>query len=175
MKSILVTGFGPFSEISANPSEFLAENCNAPYRILDVSYDTVDFWVENLDPNKYDVILMLGYANRPTITPERSASNVASGIPDIHGDTRNGQIIPGGISKRTGLLWTQDLLAKLSGYPEVSISNDAGTYLCNYLYFKVSEHCKRATTGFLHVPSFDVIPAETQLKILGEIIRYSTA
>ena len=64
---------------------------------------------------------------------------------------------------------TRDLQA--SGFEWVDVSNDAGEYICNYLYYKSSvilDDC--ADVLLVHVPLFKTIPEEVQLRTLDYLV-----
>ncbi len=163
---IAITGFGPFGQDTYNPTESLvgaltSEDRELVGRVFEVSRQAVDDelfpWLEETNP---DAILSLGLAGgRTALAIEAIAVNrVDFGIPDVRGQQpKDGLIRPEGptayasgisVDKVTAI-WTE------SGVPGY-ISYSAGTYLCNYLYYRTSDWCVKAGPGhraaFIHVP-----------------------
>jgi len=58
MNKLIITGFGPFDDVSANPSEHLIRKLEqdgefeATYIILNVAVDDVERFYSSLEPNK---------------------------------------------------------------------------------------------------------------------------
>jgi len=57
---------------------------------------------------------------------------------------------------------------------QVTISTDPGRYLCNYVYYKALLHQQSQAIPlhslFIHVPSFEVISKDQQVKIIQQLI-----
>jgi pyrrolidone-carboxylate peptidase len=55
------------------------------------------------------------------------------------------------------------------------LSTDPGRYLCNYVYFKslllLAQHNRERKAVFVHVPPFEVIPIDTQVALIAELVR----
>ena len=167
-----VTGFGPFGNVTKNPSGRLAEGCGRPFEILEVAYEAVDAFVEALNPEGFDTLLMLGVAvSRTHITPELYARNWKGETPDVRGVS-----IPGPIEEDEPLLlpstlWNAHLVAGLSVHPGVFASLDAGSYLCNYLSYRALRRFPQKRVGFLHVPPFERVSERGQAEVLSEILN----
>ena len=50
-------------------------------------------------------------------------------------------------------------------------SVDAGTYLCNYAFFRAVSRFPDKLVGFLHVPPFEKLPREEQTRRLTELLE----
>jgi pyroglutamyl-peptidase len=181
---VLVTGFAPFAGRSSNPTEELImalrkEGISVPVSltlktlILPVTYDTsVEMLLKSIHEFSPDVILSFGQAaKREGIELERIAINcIDSELEDNQGKIIQDQKI---VEKGEDGLFTTFHLPKLkidlaqAGF-KVEISNTAGTYVCNLIYY----HALRETRGsvsrclFIHVP---LSPAPQ------ELIRFTEA
>ena len=147
--NILLTGYGPFLRNKTNPSGQVSSALNGV--VLEVSYAKVASFLEREDS---DFLLSLGLhaqATQPRLEV-RAQNKVNRVTPDVYG------IIPKDyeIEKEEGDLATlvdiPELYAHLikKGFP-CSISDNAGTYLCNYLYFKALKK-KKGNALFIHFP-----------------------
>ena len=167
---MLVTGFGPFGEIVDNPSSILAIASGKPHRILTVSYSAVDEFLAHLDPDSFDDLFLMGVAaGRSYVSLERLARNSIDGIPGSDGQTRSkGPIDVEAPERLEGTLWSPQQLAAASG--DLVVSNDAGGYLCNYIYFRALQRFPGRRVGFLHVAAFDRVSKDRQLVIIRELL-----
>lgn len=168
---ILLTGFSPFGEEKINPSFEAIKNIDKNYKgnkidIIEVDTvydDCVNQVLELHNKNEYDVILMFGQAGgRKGITPERVAINIKeASIPDNYGKLYNNEIIdiegPDGIFTNINI---NHLVSNLkSNKIDAFVSNSAGTYVCNNLYygilFYILRHKSNTRALFTHVPFID--------------------
>lgn len=153
MKTLLLTGFEPFLSFTVNPTMKIVEELNGQhigdYQIVGNTM-TVDFkfsasqLIDLIKDIKPDAVISLGLAGgRNKITPERIAINVKDGAAD------------------KGYLSTlpiRSMVEKLIelGYP-ASISNTAGTYLCNNVMYEglhyTATNNLRVPSGFIHIPT----------------------
>ncbi|MEN3336120.1 MAG: pyroglutamyl-peptidase [Blastocatellia bacterium] len=168
-KKILLTAFEPFGGETVNPSleAMLAmtgvEFPGAVLTVLELPVDrfrAVEMTSARLRLLRPDAVIMLGLAiARYRITPERVAINVDDyRIPDNAGNQPAGEpIIEGG---PVGYLSTLPIRAiterLLKARIPAAISNTAGTYLCNRLFYGVMHviATEQLPTlgGFIHVP-----------------------
>ncbi len=168
---ILVTGFGPFAATDDNPSAVVAELLGWPFAVLPVSYEEVDDWHESNLQEPPEVLVHLGYAKRLRITPERVAKNQIGSSPDVHGFCKPGPISGLG-ADLVGNLWQVALRRSfIEGITEWS--DDAGDYLCNYIYYQSLRRLPHCRVGFIHLPGFDVIPRETTVTEIRNLILQS--
>lgn len=169
MKKLLLTGFEPFLSFTVNPTMRIVEELNGQHidnyeiygRVL-----TVDFassgkellaHIEEIDP---DAVISLGLAGgRYKITPERIAINIKDGAADNEGHTPIDESIqmegePGYFSTLPIRQMVNKLLEE--GLP-ASISNTAGTYLCNNVMYEGLHYAKTnkpdMSAGFIHIPA----------------------
>ena len=167
-----VTGFTQFGGFAVNPSALLAESCARPFELLEVSFAVVDDFLERLAsrPESFDRLLMLGLrAGGATIEAERLARNHVGDGPDVRGEIRGpGPVEPGGPKTLAGTLLNDDRDAR------PAFSDDAGCYLCNYVYYRALRLLPDKRVGFVHVPPQEVIPIDeqrTELALLLDAIE----
>jgi pyroglutamyl-peptidase len=159
-----VTGFGPFPGMARNPSAELARRVAASPRwrrlgidaqslILPTTYAALNQVLEPaLRRAPPHAVLMIGVAGRTRhIRIEGRAVNRASLMPDAAGQRPDSPTLAKGPASRRLRLSPVPLRALLRrhGIP-CRISQDAGRYLCNALYY-------RALAGprpvlFIHIP-----------------------
>lgn len=167
MVKILVTGFEPFAGDETNPSQIIVSqldnmgitNGKVFGEVLPVDADKaiaiIKSKLSNIQP---DVVILLGVAKgRAAITPERVAINIKDyPIADNGGN----QPIDTAISERGenayfSTLPVKSIIANLNDAEiPAAISNTAGTYVCNHLFYCVSEYLKATSIrcGFIHIP-----------------------
>jgi pyroglutamyl-peptidase len=169
MKKLLLTAFEPFGGESINPSVEAArairgvhfEGAQVETLVLPVvRFDAEAAALERIRTSKPDIVIMLGQAaNRARVTPERVAINVDDfPIPDNDGNLPPCEpIVEDGPVGYFSTLSIQSIVAELKTRRiPAAISNSAGTYLCNRLFYRVM-HCiatedLRIQAGFIHVP-----------------------
>ena len=172
----LITGFDPFGEHAFNPSLALLRRLRAApprdsfahfaFAHLPTEFDTSRArLLAALDAEKPDIAIMFGLAaTTPTIRLERVALNLDdAAIPDNAGKLRRGTpILPDAPLARMTDVDVNALRDKLDGHGfEVVVSNHAGAYVCNHVYYAALHHLATqpwATTAkspqalFVHVP-----------------------
>jgi len=168
---IIITGFKPFMSHDVNPTEEIISILpgqiygNEIIRLLlpvefDNSFDVLKEAIIKYKPN---VVIALGLAgNRKAISLERVAINVDhSTAPDNIGNTPNHKtIIKSGMNAYFSTLPLDDIVLKLKQKNiNVEISNTAGTYVCNNLFYHlmnyIEENNLNIKAGFVHVPLMD--------------------
>ncbi|MBE0701501.1 MAG: pyroglutamyl-peptidase I [Acholeplasmataceae bacterium] len=170
MRKILLTGFMPFCDQEINPSYEAVKKIkdyveSARIYKLEIpvvfkkSLDTVLDAIRKINP---DVVILIGQAGgRKDITPEISAINmINANMPDNEGNQPRGvKIRDEGKDLYLSTL-PNELIIKNLGLHEIpaSLSEDAGTYVCNYLLYGVlhfintTPSYSRIKCGFIHVP-----------------------
>ncbi len=163
---LLVTGFGPFGTFDTNPSWEAVRvldgmtfgRCVVRTAKLDVVYaNAADQLREAIRQAKPDRVLCLGVAAGDHLRLEVTARNRdTSTFPDNAGEVRaNVPIRPDGPALLPSRLRVKTLLERLTqeGY-EVRLSEDAGGYLCNHVFYRlVDDLPDDRVAGFVHVPS----------------------
>lgn len=163
LKRILLTGFEPFHKASLNPTEEIVNQIEHPALIAKVVLPVVFGESSNLicaliDEYQPDVVVSLGQAEgRTDISIERVAINLDDArIPDNAGKTPiNQPIIVGGPAAYLSTLPIRELVTTLnSSGIKASISNSAGTFVCNHLFYAMQHHLaeKEMQSGFIHTP-----------------------
>ena len=168
--NILLTAFGAFPGVECNPTEIVLEKCielevdssafQLTRAVLDVSYHrSIEQLYELLNEHEaFDIVIHLGVAiSSDEIRLERQAINQRSAkIPDIDGVKSNEVPIMARlpieyIVQTTSPLEALEQKLKKKGIP-VRISQDAGKYVCNNIYFASLLWQKNAI--FVHIPAF---------------------
>lgn len=186
---LLITAFGPFQEFTKNPSELVLKewikkgvvqqnrNFDITIQIIPVSYRSVDEFQEIWKNNNFDLIIHLGVAsNENKMRLELVAKNLKSGK-DIDGVApKSLPIIQGAQDAKTQIQFS--ILSQLCAkYPsKIRISDDAGTYLCNYIYYKSMMNSKLETKVlFVHIADFinnpESVNLEDQTNILNDLLQ----
>jgi pyroglutamyl-peptidase len=183
---ILISGFHRFGEHHHNPTAILIEalqekkiaippNVSITGIILPVtfknSFNQLQKKIEEIDP---EFIIALGLAaTRESIDIERIAINcMDASIPD------NDQFLPkdesidlNGQEAFFSTLPIREIEMALKQIEiKTTISNSAGTFVCNYLFYQLMKHYPQKKCGFIHVPDFSKISQELQMRALEEIL-----
>jgi pyroglutamyl-peptidase len=169
MKRLMLTAFEPFEKERINPSLEAAREMKGvefPGTVLHVvelpveRFSATERALQSLTELQPNIVIMLGVAiARFRITPERVAINVDDfRIPDNAGNQPSGEPIvddgPVGYFSTLPVRAIVDRLSK-AGIPS-AISNSAGTYLCNRVFYNVMHYISTeglsTVAGFIHVP-----------------------
>ena len=162
---ILITGFDPFNNETINPAFEAIKKLNSSYDDIEItkleiptsfsrSFETIKKEIAK----GYDAVIMVGQAGgRKEISLEKVAINyIDAKICDNDQYLISHQVInPNGREAyftTLPILHLQHLLEK-NAIP-VKISYTAGTFVCNYLMYKVLEYLSssKIKAGFIHVP-----------------------
>lgn len=167
MGQLFVTAFGPFDGFEENPSEVIAASLRGICtQTLPVSFRAVDAFIEKGLPPKHDRLLMLGVcAHASKARLESAARNRVSSKPDIDGCIKEGTVCDG----PEELYGT--LFVNLAENEWREVSSDAGTYLCNYIYYLALFRMPDVKSGFLHVPPTKAMRIEDQIANVSSLIR----
>jgi len=180
LRTLLITGFGPFPTAPFNPTAMLVRRLAREYRpaVTDVrivshvfrtSYAAVDDDLPVLiRKHRPDAILMFGLAARtPHLRVETLARNALAAAADVDRNKPAARRIavdgPDVLALRTP---TRRLLAaaRAARVPAAS-SRDAGRYLCNYLCWRATVALEKADgprlAAFVHVPLVRRAPVPT--------------
>ena len=164
---LLLTAFDPFGGASVNPAleavKLVGKVDGVDIIKLEVPTvfgRAVEIVTAAIDEHKPDAVLCVGQAGgRPDLTPERVAINVDDArIPDNGGNQPvDVPVVAGGPAAYFSTLPIKAMAAKIreAGLP-ASVSNSAGTFVCNHLMYGVlhhlAQHCPNVRGGFLHAP-----------------------
>lgn len=188
---ILLSGYGPFEGVEENPSWLAVEPLDGTliggYDVRVVELPVL--WDEApslylAEYSRLQPVLAIGAGvamGETLIRLESKAVNWAYGE-DVNGTFKPGRRIdpdePDALYSTLPLESLRVLLEEAE-YP-VGISEDAGTYLCNYLFFKIMQRValepaeRLVLGGFVHVPGQEVvsIPEMTEAweRMLGALV-----
>jgi len=170
MKKILITGFDPFGGEKINPAYEAVKKIPgmiAGAEVIKLEVPTVfgasiDAVTEAIDAHQPDIVLCVGQAGgRFEMTPERVAINIDDArIPDNAGNQPlNVEIKHDGAPAYFSTLPVKAMVEaiKAAGVP-ASLSNTAGTFVCNHIMYGVLYHLAtheeyaHVVGGFMHVP-----------------------
>jgi len=179
MKKILLTGFNAFGNIKVNPSEVIVKEIAHRSRlitdyklyseILPTEFinagEKITELIENIKP---DIILNMGVAEKETtLSIERIALNLNDTLePDNAGYIPKGLMIKDCNENAFFTNFPTNDICKLlenKNIP-VKVSNHAGTYVCNHVFYLSFYHSNKIginpLIGFIHVP----LPREYRAK-----------
>jgi pyroglutamyl-peptidase len=170
LRTILITGFGPFPGAPVNPAGLVAARLVRRRRpalagtrrvahVFATRYDAVDRELPALlTQQKPDIVVMFGVATRArAVRVEQRARNRIARFPDAGGRRPAASTIaPQQDARRNPLPLTRLVRAARVAGVAAAPSRNAGTYLCNYLYWHALEAAGR-TDGpsmviFIHLP-----------------------
>jgi len=190
---ILVTGFSVFPGAPVNPTEKMIEAlrqdaawlaAQGPIRleVLPVEYGGIPGWLERLGAEfAPDIAVHFGLsAKAEGFTLERLARNeIAAGRPDNAGRLlQSTRIVDGGQDVATSLPVDAIHKALTANKLPVSWSDDAGGYLCNYLFYhscgKIPAGFAPAMAGFIHVPPLAGKNAPPNAMALQDLVAGAT-
>lgn len=186
---LLLTAFTPFDGEKINPAleavklvkDRIGNLLIVKLEIPTVFGKSIDTVREAIEQEKPDFVLSIGQAGgRAEITPERVAINLDDArIPDNEGNQPIDEpIFPDGENAYFSTLPVKAMVEAIrkEGLPS-SLSNSAGTYVCNHLMYGVLYYLDKRPVikaGFIHVP---YIPEQVKNKKdipsleLSEIVR----
>lgn len=176
---IILTGFGPYGNYKENISSLIVQNLeiadldiNIKKEILPVSWKfSIRLYQDifNKLPRKPKIVILLGTHSNKHYHLENLGWNFAFGK-DIDNHIKIGII-------RYNLhLWLRTILNVRKLYSllkeriDIKLSNFAGTYLCNYLYYwALSLSDKKYPVLFIHIPNNEKL--NRGVEIISTIIR----
>lgn len=166
MRSVLITGFGPFPGMPRNPTAELArrltdlplpglDGLRREALLLPTEWSAIPTLKARLTADPPDGLLMLGVAGRRRhFNVEVRAMNAARGL-DAARSRPAPLLTPGGPAERHTTAAPQPLVHALrSAGLSATLSRDAGRYLCNGAYHAALETLagRDVPVVFVHVP-----------------------
>ena len=147
---ILFTAFNSFPGVQENPTEVSLREWEAlpgiKKEILNVDYDYCKNWSLS-DESDYSIIIHLGVAvNSQNFRLESKAKNFIGGKEDNQGNLLTGLIKDGETSLKSKFNCLKLQLELQERGFDVSVSDDAGAYLCNYIYYLSLHKYERTNT-----------------------------
>lgn len=165
---VLVTGFEPFEREKINPSYEIVKVLPDEWKKVEIIKKKVpvlygkaiEIVIEEIEKKDVNIVIMLGQAKgRASITVERVAVNANdSKTPDNLKKVLKGvPVIEGGPVGYFSTLPIYDIVKALKRIKiPAKISNTAGTFLCNSLFYgvmhEISTKQLNISAGFIHVP-----------------------
>jgi pyroglutamyl-peptidase len=165
MTRVLITGFGPFPGAPSNPTMRIVQhlvrlnraglaNVERLGRVLPTEWNVLNGFRDTILQCQPDVVLMFGLAGRRRkVTPEARAINVAGRLrTDADGRTPTSRHLTfSGPEYRRGQINPVRMVASLRrAGVAAGVSQNAGDYLCNALYWTALETGVPAI--FVHIP-----------------------
>lgn len=184
---VLLTGFEPFGKLTTNASweaiKLVAphpgKNIQVHKLLLPVEYEKcADLCLEAVAKLHPDVVLSVGVAaKRRALTPEYIALNVKdSTAPDNAGKIyiHDRIVDEGDAVLYTNIPLTEAVDAILSAGVPAEASFDAGTYVCNDLFYRlmydIKYSCRKIYGGFLHVPPENEVSSKDAARAIEAIL-----
>lgn len=181
---VILTGYQPWGDNKTNPSEILAEKVSEKLRedgnnsesySLKVTVDEANSFYHNLpvqkDRSNLPFVIHIGLdgVRSKLIEIETTASNQVILSSDGRGE-------PVSNDKTLGHQFNNPIDVEALGKSlgtEFLVSHNAGTYLCNYIYYRGLENIGTKTRGciFLHIPHFSTLSLEKQVKQTIDLIH----
>ncbi len=155
--AVLITAFTPFGEFKRNMSaevlELLPEDGNIKKLLLPTSYGgSIEKLRQYLAENPVSAVILTGQAPRGKITVERVAINVGDcSLPDNDGVVMDDAPLDCG---GPAAIFSTLPIKKMALAADGSVSNSAGTYVCNSLMYKALRLLDGSGVpcGFVHLP-----------------------
>ncbi len=185
--TVLLTGFDAFGGETVNPSWLAVQRLHgrqvAGHRVVARQLPTVfgasvQALQGHIDRWQPRLVLATGLAaNRRAMSLERVAINVDDArMPDNAGaQPIDRPVVPGGPAAYFTTLPIKAMLLALqdAGYP-AEVSQTAGTFVCNHLFYGLLHGLREAVgvrAGFVHVPPLAVMDLETLVAGLALAVR----
>lgn len=171
-KQTLITGFGAFEKVKANPCEKVLAHFSGQVVagqlittcLMPVSYSQAPLYLEmalragGKHGAPFDFVLMLGVASKASgWEAERFARNFNGARLDIEGVSPPPSVVQEAPETLEATFPAEDIRLALEavGLPVV-ISVSAGDYLCNHIFYRALWELRcsgsQIPTGFLHIP-----------------------
>lgn len=186
LMSWLITGFEPFGTHTYNPSAHVAEHLGARliesgarcmWEVIPVTFDLARTYAIDRAPDAQTTLIHVGLAaDRAHISLEQRAQNHHGATLDNLGQRASTQVKldEGGPAQRvTGIDLEALKLAiehadEAGILPNVHITQDAGSYVCNAIYYHSLRRTPRSL--FIHVPDWDAKQATCFAHILANAL-----
>lgn len=163
---ILITGFGPFPGVPDNPSAALVRTLargefNVAARVLPTAYDAAwPLLAQAIAEEAPDIVICFGVASGSTaIRIEQQARNVVgTARADSTGQCHAQDVVcaDGPVSYPSTLPMVEIAAALGTAGLPAEMSESAGDYLCNYIFYKLMHDIvvqgRGYAGGFVHIP-----------------------
>jgi pyroglutamyl-peptidase len=186
MRTILVTGFGPFPGAPHNPTADLVKrlarlrrpNLNLIGHVFPAEYAAIDRDLPKLvAKHQPDALLMFGLHGRTrTLRIETLARNAIGRHRDASGVYAPARaIVPGAPHLRMATPAARLARAARRTKIPAAISRNAGNYLCNYLCWRATRIAGPHLAAFVHVPPVARKPLRKGARGLRSVVLERTA
>lgn len=180
---IIITGFGPFGPFKNNPSRIIAQkaveklvgqNVEAEFVDLKASINDINQFYDQLKEDNVFVLHMGLYNGLKKLNIEDTGINTAEFIiPDAEFEQPRNQQIDKNHPidhKIHNSLPCEQFVNQLSSFYD--LSHSAGTYVCNYCYYRALSYVGKKTKGtlFVHCGLFDDIPEKIQVEAITQLV-----
>jgi pyroglutamyl-peptidase len=172
--ALLITGFTAFGPFAANPAETIARRVaavlGARFEPLEVSYAAAEALVDRLRADPPARWVIVGVASGSDhVRLERVARNRVGPTPDVRGAVRGPSLID---PAHQGDVLPGTLLPVAGDVPPCCAhSDDAGDYLCNFVYWRALADLPRTRSVFVHVVPLDRMPEDDQVRAVLDLLR----
>lgn len=181
-QGVLLTCFGPFGPHAVNPTEAItdavARSVGCRRRCLPTSLVAAPAALLDALATPPVAVVATGLAaTRSQVTVERIASNLADfEVEDVDGARpRCAPVVPDGPDEWLTAVDLPGLVQAIerTGVP-VAISDSAGTYVCNALYFHLLGWARPrgVPAVFVHLPPLDLLPLHQQVEAVAAAVQY---
>ena len=184
--TILISGFEPFNKHNSNPSSLLLpilKKRHPQIKTIELPVTYSGAWrllKQKVHECSAQKVICLGLSEaRHQISIERVALNlIDANIVDNEGKKYQDQPI---VNHAPMAYWatfpTRQLLEVLkSNQIEASLSESAGTFVCNHLFYnlchEIASQKINIQGGFIHLPLESKMPLQTQQKAISLMINY---
>mgnify|MGYP001035146804 FL=1 len=185
--NILITAFDAFNNQDINPTQLIIDHLpdKIQHHVIDkllletVRYKSIHTLIHQLKSKQYDAIVMLGYAqNSDGFHVERVAINVDDFriVDNEQNQPIDEKIHEDGANAYFSTLPIKAIVTSLLEHGfKASISNSAGTFVCNHLFYGCAYHLqktnKRIPFGFVHVPNLSTQKNSTFSYSLSDMLK----
>lgn len=183
---VLVTGFGPFENVRENPSRAIAfalesappDGLRVAAGELPVSFrrspQAFDGLLEGVGGAALAALVALGVQSKGSgfRLERRARTRLDAARPDGDGEPGAG-VLEDGPERTTGL-GLEDLAGRMraAGGDPVTVSDDAGGYVCERVYHHLlGRAAERGVPGlFVHVPRLEEVSLERQVDVVRALL-----
>lgn len=158
---ILLTGFEKFGQYTQNLSEYIVRSFSnnilnqiLTKKVLPVSWKkSIKIYRNLVRRTEYHLVILTGIHAGKKVLIENFAWNLAFGLDNYH-NFKLGFIRLLKPIRLKSIINALDLFKKLQVSDNIAISNYAGSYLCNYLYYWALYFAQKAyPVIFIHIPA----------------------
>ena len=184
MKTVFLTGFGPFGSITDNPSSSLIKSLEphleqksilSKILSLPVSYSRAPTLIDNvLNYKKFDLILGFGLHRGQDFRLETTAKPYPTSQGKDYDSDTGSVFEPINHHQLYTTLNADALLNQVNQETQwIRKSTDASGYVCEAIYHRLLSHAVKTDTdcAFIHIPSFDIQSEEKQIELISYFIN----